>query len=449
MNQQTVAKMSVVLICFASAVLAGLNARQAAGQTPAAPAVGSGDLAGKPGSQPASTLAPVSLFTDKDIPEAEPGKPAWLPGKAWCYGIVYYDKWVYAVSKAEYILQFERDPATAKLTYKGATAFARFHSDAQAPNVACGIRRLDNGNAILAILAGNDNPGWWYATDKGGFMWYAIDKDTGKPSAAGKQVPAQFDKHNAQQLWTPDQQRFCVGGYVWTKIYSYRFGEDGAPVEDGSFALKNWPNGNYGSVRFSPDWRHMYYLVVQRSEDPLCDKTPQIDTYEIDPKTHAGTYRSSLELPIAGTPKEHVSGAIEPLSPDGKHLYVFFDDGPSAYYYVLARDPDSGKLTIMHQKTEPTLRGVGGAPWSCLDRFAFAGDGKSGYYIFGSDRVKGGPLGSFTRDPGTGALTFLPPVEDMGAQKLVVDPVAGNLFTVGEKIASFKIPASGKAMSSK
>jgi len=397
-----------------------------------------------------NVLVPASVFTDKDIAQPEPSKPVWLPGKAWSYGIAFYDKWVYAVSKAEYILQFERDPATAKLTYEGATAFVGYHSEEKTPNIVCGIRRLDDGNAMLTILHGNDNPGFWYAVDKGAFLWYSINKDTGKLTAAGKQIPAKFDKHNAQQLWTPDQKHFCIGGYGWTKIYWCGFAEDGAPVEDGSFVLKNWTNGYYsGSVRFSPDWHHMYYLLFQRSDDAQYDRVPQIDTYDIDPKTHAGAYVSSLALPIIGSSKEHVGGTIEPLSPDGQHLYVFFNAGPAAYYYVLARDSKDGKLTILDHKTEPVLRGLQGAPWSCMDRFAFAGDGKSGYCIIGSDVVKGGPLGIFTRDPATGALTMLPAVADMGAQKLVVDPVNGNLFTVGEKIASFKIPAAQKAAGAK
>jgi len=430
-------RITTVAVTF---ILAGFAMMPGARIGAAAPA-GYGDPAGKTNPLSSFALEPVSLFSAADIPEAEPGKPAWLPGKAWCYGIAYYDKWVYAVSRAEYILQFERDPATAKLTYQGATPFAGYHSDEKSPNIVCGIRRLNDGKAMLTILDGNDSPGWWYPGDKGGFIWYSIDKETGKLTAAGKQVPARFDKHNAQQLWAPDQQRFCIGGYGWTKIYWYRFAEDGAPVEDGSFTLKNWPNGNFpgSSVRLSPDWRHLYHLAFQWSEDPLCDKTPQIDTYEIDPKTNAETCVSSLELPYVGTRKDHVSGAIEPVSPDGKHLYVIFEGGATSYYYVLARDPNNGKLTIIHQGTEASLRVA--VPWSRMDRLAFSSDGKSGYYISGFDRLRGGPLGRFARDSATGALTILPPVADLAVQKLIVDPANGNMFTVGENISSFKIPA--------
>ncbi len=175
------------------------------------------------GGATADALVAASVFTAQDIPQAEAGKQVWLTAKAWSYGIAYYDKWVYAVSKAEYILQFERDPATAKLTYKGATAFVGYHSDEVNPNIGCNIRRLADGNAVLTIFDGSENPGWWYAGDKGGIIWYDIDKDTGKLTAVGKQISGKFDKHNAQQLWTPDQQRFFVGGYCWSKIYWYRF----------------------------------------------------------------------------------------------------------------------------------------------------------------------------------------------------------------------------------
>jgi hypothetical protein len=56
-----------------------------------------------------NALVPVSVFTTHAIPAGESGKPLRLPGVTWSYGIAYHDKWAYGASKAEYILQFERD----------------------------------------------------------------------------------------------------------------------------------------------------------------------------------------------------------------------------------------------------------------------------------------------------------------------------------------------------
>jgi len=64
-------------------------------------------------------------------------------------------------------------------------------------------------------------------------------KANGTLTAEGKQVPAKCDHHNATQLLAPDQQHFLLRRAALEKVDWYRFGEDGAPVADGSFAMKN------------------------------------------------------------------------------------------------------------------------------------------------------------------------------------------------------------------
>ena len=177
--------------------------------------------------------------------------------------------------------------------------------------------------------------------------------------------------------------------------------------------------------------------------DPKNDKTPFIDTYEMDLKTHTGTYVSTLELPLV---KGRVGGTLEPFSPDGRFTYAIFRSGNNSYYYTLARDPKSGALTTTSQSPNANAGNLGSltwAPWSRQNRFAYSKDGQSGYF------VNNGPVEHFSRDLATGALTLLPPIPDMGAHFLAFNPVNGILFTVGEKIASFKLLASEKAPSEK
>jgi hypothetical protein len=222
-------------------------------------------------------LVPVSVFTTNDIPAAESGKPVWDSTRGW--GIACHDKWVYAVSAAEYVLQFECDPVTAKLTYKGATPLGYNNKDsAKGVMIHAWIRRTDDNQAKLI----------------------------------------------------------------------------------------------------------------------LC--------------------------------------------------------GELSYSYTLVREPSSGALTLASREPDTNAGNLGiltGAPWSRQDRFAYSADGYYGYFVNEGWRAKEGPVECFRRDPATGALTLLPPIPDMGARRLVLDPVNGILFTAGEKIASFKIPAAGKPASSK
>ena len=375
-------------------------------------------------------LAPASIFTAKDLPEVDPGKPIWDSTRGW--GITYYRNWVYAVSAAEYILQFECDPATAKLTYKGAIPLGYRNPDSgRFVSINTWIRRM--GNQAKLIL--------FYGDHHKGLTWYSIDKGSGVITLDGIQYPALCDHHNATQLVAPNSQHFCYGGRLLDKVDWYRLGDDGLPLADGSIAMKNASTGNggmsSGCVMTDPDWNHLYCMVFQCPDnDPKNDKTPFIDTYDLDLKTYSGVYKSTLELPVPATVQGRVSGTLEPFSPDGKFTYAIFRAGNTSYYYTLARDPQSGALSIAGQKPTTDAGNLGlltGAPWSRQGRFAYADDGLSGYF------VNDGPLERFTRDLTTGALTLLPPLPEMGAAKLALDPANSLLFTAGEKIASFKI----------
>ena len=389
----------------------------------------------------ANPPVPVSVFTARDLPEIEPGKPLW-DGTRGC-GVAYYDKWVYAVTHTENILQFECDAATAKLTYKGAMPLGYEYTNnaTKGVQIFCWIRRTEDNLAKLVVFYGDHDKGC---------SWYGIDKHSGKLTPEGKQVPAPCDHHNATQLMAPDQQHFFYGGRVLDKVDWYRFGPDGAPVPDGSFAMKNFSTGNVGMssgcAMTSPDWKHMYYAVFQCvDKDPKSDKAPFIDAYALDPKTHAPTYVSSLELPVPETVQGRISGTLTPFSPDGKFTYAIFVTGESYYCYTLSRDPTSGALKIASKTPviKDRMRTLTGPPWGRQDRFVYTADGTNGYYAMS------GPLGHFSRNLATGELTILPPNPDAGVIKLALDPVNGILFTVGEKISSFKVGGTKNPKESK
>ena len=378
-----------------------------------------------------NSLVPASLITGKDLPEVEPGKPVWETGRG--VGITYYKQWVYVVSQAEYVLQFECDPVTAKLTYKKAIPLGYDYKDnvKKTVQIFCWIRKTDDHQAKLVIFYGDH--------DKG-FSSYGIDPKSGELTLEGTQVPAVCDHHNATQIMGPDQQHFFYGGRFLDKIDWYRFGADGMPVADGGFKLQSTSAGNggmsSGCVMNSPDWKHLYQMVFQCPDNDFKnDKAPYIETYAMDVKTHAGTYLSSLELPVPETVKGRISGALEPLSPDGRFAYAFFTIGESYYCYTLARDPNSGALSIVSKSpvVMNRLRTLPGMPWGRQDRFNYTPDGRDIYCSMY------GPMGHISRNVETGELTVLPQKEDAGTVKQVLDSENGILFTAGEKIGSYKI----------
>ena len=379
----------------------------------------------------AAGLTPSTVFTEKDFPELEPGKPLWDGTRG--FGVTYYDKWVYALSRAESILQFECDPLTGKLTYKGAIPLG-YHStenEKKVVQIYCWIRKGEDGRDRLVVFYGNDIKG---------VSWYGINKSTGVLTPEGQEVPAKCDHHNSIQLMTPDQQHFCYGGRLLTKVFCYRFDQSGVPVPDWDFDLKTPSVGNMGMgagcIMASPDWSQIYSLAFQcPDKDPKNDKIPLLESYGIDLKSHVATYLSSLELPAPESVKGRLTANFVPFSPDGKFTYVFFSVGETYYYYILARDTKSGALTVAGKSNpiQDHFRVITGPPWGRQNRCVYTADGRNIYCALA------GSLGHLSRDLTTGELKVLPMTPDAGVVKLALDPVHGILFTVGEKIGSYKV----------
>lgn len=369
-------------------------------------------------------LAPVWAITGKDLPEPEPGKPAWAEGNQWSYAAVFFDKWVYTASTAEYVLQFERNPVTAEIKYVAAFPF-NHHDPERGVGVNLTVRRLEDGQALLYLGYGSHGPPL--------LAWYAIDPRSGALTQKGKVCPAKI----GLGALTPDHKRHYLMTGLTTLVWA-GFGEDGAPVEEGRIDTR--ASNHHGPLVLSPDGRHVYMI----NED-----TVQVDAYACDAASGKASYVATLDL----KPQLKMASGLLPFSPDGRRLYVFNKNATDKtstndQYCVLSRDSDTGALAILSNGTvEPELAGLGGPAWSRGSRFAFNADGQSGYFLsIYSYYNRPFWFGRFECDPKTGALHVTEKFWARGnfLSRFALDPVAGNLVAVGPGIWSYKTPAAGR-----
>ena len=215
----------------------------------------------------------------------------------------------------------------------------------------------------------------------------------------------------------------------------------GAVAEEASGVLRHL--GRPSSVRVSPDGEHVY--VPNPGPDTLV-------AFRRDPGTGTLTFIDVQEDRVAGV--DGLSGAFSvALSPDGKNVYVAravfsrdlstgfltfveahkesidgvegldgpYDvavspDGASVYVVdsesdalaVFARHPDTGALTFV----EAIVNGVGGVEG--LDAVLAVAVSPDGEYVYTASNpsAKDDALVVFSRDPSTGALTYLKAYKD-------------------------------------
>ena len=386
---------------------------------------------------PAKGPMPVKEFTGKDLPAPEPGQGAWdaAPHGKWCFGVAICGPWVYAASgQTGYVLRFERDPATANLEYKGATAYERRTAEGE-NGCALHVRRPPDGKPILYLLYSNHKECSLYG--------YDVDDKTGSLALKGK-----FDAFADAQgevsgghgypvwQWSPDQKRLYLVGVK--KIVWWGFNEDGLPVQEGKVPCAHPGNAPEGVALFSPDGRHLYSMFVKPT--PNGTAFYQVDAYDYDPETGGLTFNSTLDVPDTPLSDRNDQGGFQEfldITPDGRQAYLL--DQRASSYHVLARDVEKGTLSVLTSGTpDPSMRGVSGPHWSRGGKFAFSADGRTGYYL------GNGTFGWFTRDPATGALTAYSSLRGTWA-RIELDAAEGNLFLVGgEKISSFLVPGAKK-----
>jgi len=272
----------------------------AAAQEAKAPA--SQPAAGAPVSDAATAaangLVPVKTFRHDDLKDPKTGQNAWgkCPGSS---AVVIHDKWVYAASTGEYVLQFERDPNTGGLEFRDAVSFEHHDPEGFAFINYLFIARSASGKAFLYLQRGAHNPHLNAV--------YAIDPTTGKLMLAHKTID-KASPNPCRGVTTPDQKRiYSVGGKT---IAWYKIEEDGSPSEEGKVATKV-----VSSVfLLSPDGRHLY--TAPWDWHPAKDNKGEIvNAYALDATTGKPTFVDTYKVDLD-------TAIMTGFSPDGKHLYL-------------------------------------------------------------------------------------------------------------------------------
>jgi len=376
--------------------------------------------------------APVKQYTAKDLPLNGLGENIWSNhNHRWGQGIGVFGKWVYvSSSQSGHIVVFERNPMTSELQYKAATPFER-HTLENAGGSWLHVRTLADGGALLYLF---------YSTHtEQALFCYAIDPKSGGLKLTGRsdaKFKLPIDDVSGGYgyptlVWSPDQSLVYLVGVK--KIVWYRFGDNGLLIPEGKGMACTHPGKagrGRGHALFANDGRHLY-VTVEKME-PKDKVFWQVDAYECTTKTGELTFLSTVDLPeLAQEPSNELMG----FTPDGKLLYLV--DERATVYYALKRDVDKGTLSILHSgKPDASMAGAGGPPWTRNGKFAFAADGKTGYYL--GTRA----LGSFALDPSTGVLSGFRTIGGTWS-KLELDAASGNLLVVGgTSIASFKTAAA-------
>lgn len=142
----------------------------------------------------------------------------------------------------------------------------------------------------------------------------------------------------------------------------------------------------------SPDGRHVYALREGWEVVALRRRTEELGKLEPLPDP-------AVSLDVDADPTRASPGVV--VAPDGRHLYVGFDEE----LLVLARDPASGSLRVALRST-PGARGL-----------AISGDGRHVYA-----RSSEASITAYGRNPETGELTAL---QDLGLPSPGASPATG------------------------
>ena len=285
------------------------------------------------------------------------------------------------------ICVFERDPATARLTFK--TSFenpdkVRWRAAQLYPN------ELPGGELVLY---------YWY---HGAIHWYRVDRKTGASEHAGKLEGV----GSGPAIFAPGRQRMIALGNEGVVL---KFDAQGVP------AIERKRGTAAAAARFAPDGKHFYEATHTN-----------ILVSSYDAATGATTPLSTLEL--AGH-VDNPGNTFLSVSPDGRNIYVGqvnreYGGKKRWFSWMLERDAASGALTVK-SSGEPSF------DLTQAENCFFSPDGTCGYYIQDDPKDTEGYRARpawFARDPATGVLTFRNKGPNARNCCMDYDPVNGNFY---------------------
>ncbi len=219
-----------------------------------------------------------------------------------------------------------------------------------------------------------------------------------------------------------------VAHAVFGSLHFVEFDKDGVGAVDGLA-------GAFG-VAASPDGAHVYVASVSDNA---------VATFSRDPATGALTFVEQEKDGVGGVDGLSSASRVA-LSPDGAHVYVTgeADDAVATF----SREPATGALTFVEQEKD----GVGGVV-GLNGAFGVAASPDGAHvYVTG---VNDDAVATFSRDPTTGALTFVEQEKDGvggvdgldGARGVASTPDGAHVYVAGQAddaVATFsRDPATG------
>jgi 6-phosphogluconolactonase (cycloisomerase 2 family) len=239
----------------------------------------------------------------------------------------------------------------------------------------------------------DDAPGAFMAMDAAGTHLYAasLDDDTTvyeRDPGTGVLTVSQTGITAGQMSLSPDGQN----AYARLPSGLAVFARDGL---DGTLTSQPEVTGEVGTPLglftarggvIAPDGTHLYVL----GDD--------LGVWSRDAITGALTFVELLTEAGSGIPGLQGADGLA-MTPDGRHILVV--NGDDQLVVVLARDALAGTLTLV----ETQQQGVGGV--TGLDDPKGAAVTADGLHVYVAGPGTPGRIAHFTRDPGTGALTFV------------------------------------------